>query len=105
MILFEDFLLFVIRMYNNSSFIMLDSVVIQKLPHEFVLSSNPTVCLPRCGHGGHMSHLKAWFLKHKECPTGCGCQCVILPFASKIASSDDSPFSANEIVLMTDRFA
>lgn len=28
-----------------------------------------------CGHGGHESDLVAWFSKHSECPTGCGCKC------------------------------
>ena len=33
-------------------------------------------CLcPSCGHGGHTTHLAAWFLEHGVCPTGCGCPC------------------------------
>ena len=34
-----------------------------------------TYCL-QCGHGGHMSHVQAWFDGgEKECATGCGCMC------------------------------
>ena len=35
-----------------------------------------------CSHGGHSSHLKAWFTSSvdgqlmRECPTGCGCLCA-----------------------------
>mmetsp|Transcript_35267 Transcript_35267/g.73415 ORF Transcript_35267/g.73415 Transcript_35267/m.73415 type:complete len:382 (-) Transcript_35267:533-1678(-) len=31
----------------------------------------------RCGHGGHTSHMMEFFQVSKECPTGCGCQCVL----------------------------
>lgn len=31
-----------------------------------------------CGHGGHMSHMQAWFGKHSFCPTGCLHRCVEL---------------------------
>ena len=31
-----------------------------------------------CGHGGHMSHMQAWFDSgEKECATGCGCTCTL----------------------------
>lgn len=36
-------------------------------------------CCEMCGHGGHVRHLTAWFSTHGECPTGCGCQCIIRP--------------------------
>lgn len=29
-----------------------------------------------CGHGGHIKHLKEWFKRNRECPTGCGHICV-----------------------------
>eukprot|EP00961_Rhodomonas_salina_P208990 2820449-Rhodomonas_salina.1 len=29
----------------------------------------------KCGHGGHVAHLRTWFAKYSKCPTGCGCQC------------------------------
>lgn len=29
-----------------------------------------------CGHGGHSSHMEAWFKKESVCPTGCGCHCL-----------------------------
>jgi hypothetical protein len=35
-----------------------------------------TVC-DMCGHGGHVRHLTTWFASHNECPTGCGCNCVL----------------------------
>jgi Zinc-ribbon, C4HC2 type len=31
-----------------------------------------------CRHGGHPSCLKEWFSLHKECPSGCGCNCTLL---------------------------
>lgn len=34
------------------------------------------VC-PKCGHGGHVDHLEAWFSSDaSECPSGCGCDCA-----------------------------
>ncbi|XP_013134014.1 PREDICTED: WD repeat-containing protein 59 [Papilio polytes] len=30
-----------------------------------------------CGHAGHAHHLQTWFSQHDNCPTGCGCKCVI----------------------------
>ena len=30
-----------------------------------------------CGHGGHTLHLAEWFVVEDECPTGCGCRCVV----------------------------
>ncbi|CAH2067163.1 unnamed protein product, partial [Iphiclides podalirius] len=30
-----------------------------------------------CGHAGHARHLLEWFAHHDNCPTGCGCKCVI----------------------------
>ncbi|XP_068621024.1 GATOR2 complex protein WDR59 [Battus philenor] len=30
-----------------------------------------------CGHAGHAHHLLKWFTHHDNCPTGCGCKCVI----------------------------
>ena len=35
-----------------------------------------TVC-DKCNHGGHMSHMIMWFSEHVECPTGCGCTCIL----------------------------
>ena len=30
----------------------------------------------KCLHGGHLSHLRAWFRDGAAtCPTGCGCKC------------------------------
>jgi len=29
-----------------------------------------------CGHGGHSTHMQAWFRSRKVCPTGCGCACL-----------------------------
>ncbi|KAI8371399.1 uncharacterized protein BYT42DRAFT_580098 [Radiomyces spectabilis] len=33
----------------------------------------------KCGHGGHSSHMKDWFIHQEQnvCPTGCGCHCLI----------------------------
>lgn len=33
-------------------------------------------CL-KCGHGGHTMHMHQWFKFHDQCPTGCGCDCLI----------------------------
>ncbi|XP_055086308.1 GATOR complex protein WDR59 isoform X3 [Periophthalmus magnuspinnatus] len=30
-----------------------------------------------CGHGGHTSHMLAWFRSQDECPAGCGCYCLL----------------------------
>ncbi|XP_055756035.1 GATOR complex protein WDR59-like [Salvelinus fontinalis] len=30
-----------------------------------------------CGHGGHTSHMMEWFRTQDQCPTGCGCQCLL----------------------------
>ncbi|GBB87051.1 hypothetical protein RclHR1_13500001 [Rhizophagus clarus] len=30
-----------------------------------------------CSHGGHLAHMKEWFLVNNECPTGCGHNCSI----------------------------
>ena len=32
----------------------------------------------KCGHGGHTHHMDEWFKLHTVCPTGCGCDCLIL---------------------------
>ncbi|GKZ00061.1 hypothetical protein MPSEU_000959500 [Mayamaea pseudoterrestris] len=40
-----------------------------------------TIC-DACGHGGHVRHLTSWFALHEECPTGCGCLCVMRPAPS-----------------------
>jgi hypothetical protein len=28
-----------------------------------------------CAHGGHIGHMKQWFMENKYCPTGCGHMC------------------------------
>ena len=46
-----------------------------------------TVC-DACGHGGHIEHMRSWFGKHTECPTGCGCTCSfssMMPLPSSVA--------------------
>nr|CAG8449229.1 136_t:CDS:10 [Entrophospora candida] len=30
-----------------------------------------------CSHGGHLTHMKQWFSRNNECPTGCGHNCSI----------------------------
>ena len=31
-----------------------------------------------CKHGGHTAHLREWFeSENVECPTGCGCRCMV----------------------------
>lgn len=30
-----------------------------------------------CSHGGHMGHLKEWFSRSTQCPTGCGHECEL----------------------------
>lgn len=30
-----------------------------------------------CSHGGHVKCMKNWFMQTKECPTGCGCECLL----------------------------
>ncbi|KAI8076853.1 WD40-repeat-containing domain protein [Halteromyces radiatus] len=33
-----------------------------------------------CNHGGHLEHMRAWFSEEKQCPTGCGHNCVLTSF-------------------------
>jgi hypothetical protein len=40
-----------------------------------------------CNHGGHASHINAWFLQSPYCPTGCGCRCND-HITTSIAASD-----------------
>jgi len=35
-----------------------------------------TMICVKCGHGGHVVHLKQWFSKHSVCATGCKCKCI-----------------------------
>ncbi|XP_015789325.1 GATOR complex protein WDR59 isoform X2 [Tetranychus urticae] len=30
-----------------------------------------------CGHGGHAKHMFNWFTNNDNCPTGCGCKCIL----------------------------
>ena len=30
-----------------------------------------------CGHGGHSEHMMSWFETETQCPSGCGCYCVV----------------------------
>ncbi|GFG32156.1 hypothetical protein Cfor_09334, partial [Coptotermes formosanus] len=30
-----------------------------------------------CGHGGHSEHMMSWFETETQCPTGCGCNCMV----------------------------
>ncbi|CCW64349.1 unnamed protein product [Phytomonas sp. EM1] len=32
----------------------------------------------RCGHGGHVAHIRAWWRHPKVtgCPKGCDCKCI-----------------------------
>eukprot|EP00092_Neocalanus_flemingeri_P016448 GFUD01017798.1.p1 GENE.GFUD01017798.1~~GFUD01017798.1.p1 ORF type:complete len:1001 (-),score=341.96 GFUD01017798.1:929-3931(-) len=39
--------------------------------------SGLTCLCPRCGHGGHASHVRSWFSQHSQCPLGCGCHCLL----------------------------
>lgn len=31
----------------------------------------------KCGHSGHTIHMQEWFHEHNQCPTGCGCSCLL----------------------------
>lgn len=46
-----------------------------------------TAC-KKCNHGGHFDHLTTWFSYHKQCPTGCGCNCTL----------PSIPFGENEMI-------
>ena len=30
-----------------------------------------------CSHGGHMNHMLTWFAENEQCPSGCGCYCLL----------------------------
>ena len=34
------------------------------------------VVCPKCEHGGHLKHVKGWFLNHETCPL-CDCRCEL----------------------------
>lgn len=34
------------------------------------------VICPKCGHGGHLEHMRAWYSLNARCPTGCECNCT-----------------------------
>ena len=36
-----------------------------------------TALCPKCGHGGHLEHLRSWFSQHQTCAAGCGCFCSL----------------------------
>ncbi|KAG2203871.1 hypothetical protein INT46_001123 [Mucor plumbeus] len=36
-----------------------------------------------CNHGGHLAHMRDWFITEKLCPTGCGHTCVLQPLLLK----------------------
>ena len=51
-----------------------------------------------CGHGGHADHMRKWFEKSLECPTGCGHVCLLrhtAPICLPVASSSTLPARAN----------
>ncbi|VDN53105.1 unnamed protein product [Dracunculus medinensis] len=31
-----------------------------------------------CHHGGHIEHILEWFKQNTYCPTGCGCECIVV---------------------------
>lgn len=54
-----------------------DRRVIFSVLHSYEVIKGLYVWCQGCSHGGHMRHLKEWFSKHPECPTGCGHLCEI----------------------------
>ena len=55
-------------------------VLVTALVFLFYINSNTTVrgllaWCQGCGHGGHLRHIKDWFKKYRNCPTGCGHKC------------------------------
>ncbi|ORZ13986.1 WD40-repeat-containing domain protein [Absidia repens] len=46
-----------------------------------------------CNHGGHLEHMRAWFSKEKQCPTGCGHSCVLTPFDQAYQGPTSTPTS------------
>jgi len=51
-----------------------------------------TICLI-CGHGGHVDHVMPWFESHSQCPTGCGCVCLM----STLPSSQPQRAQSNSV--------
>ncbi|XP_046440628.1 GATOR complex protein WDR59-like isoform X2 [Daphnia pulex] len=41
-----------------------------------VVKGSASFCLV-CGHGGHGRCMSHWFTEEDECPTGCGCNCLL----------------------------
>ncbi|SAM02222.1 hypothetical protein [Absidia glauca] len=46
-----------------------------------------------CNHGGHLEHMRSWFAKEKQCPTGCGHNCVLTPFDQPLYGPTPTPTS------------
>eukprot|EP00094_Tigriopus_californicus_P006761 TCALIF_06512-PA protein Name:"Similar to Wdr59 WD repeat-containing protein 59 (Mus musculus)" AED:0.04 eAED:0.04 QI:488/0.87/0.77/1/0.75/0.66/9/0/1274 len=36
-----------------------------------------------CGHGGHMNHVRSWFMRGSLCAAGCGCKCEFTMLAEE----------------------
>ncbi len=54
-----------------------------------------------CRHGGHASHLAAWFKGHDVCPiSGCGCRCRVLD--ERALASSDGEEDANALLFELD---
>ncbi|KAI8334412.1 WD40-repeat-containing domain protein [Chlamydoabsidia padenii] len=47
-----------------------------------------------CNHGGHLEHMRSWFSKEKQCPTGCGHNCVLTPSDHTLYGPTPTPTSA-----------
>ena len=47
-----------------------------------------------CGHGGHAVHMRDWFEKNVECPTGCGHRCqirLVPPYCPRVVPALPQP--------------
>lgn len=43
-----------------------------------------------CGHGGHLKCLQEWFSNHDQCPSGCGCSCILPNDAAPVSLHSQS---------------
>lgn len=65
-----------INLFQSSSctFLLLDYFLCLKSK---LISGLIFVC-EYCHHGGHIEHILEWFKQNTYCPTGCGCECIVV---------------------------
>jgi len=63
-------------------------IIANWLSQHRIKTTDFTMC-PRCGHGGHLEHLKLWFAVENTCPSGCGCSCMDKAYDTQVVPEED----------------